>query len=115
MKQKFYKRSTNHYSSLLKNFNSMASLMPFLRASLRETMICKLAIVGKDRDGWEKADEHLTTLMDQEHMITLEDTEAALKRASNTFNVLLPMMHLPRPRFLRPRSRVKIQRLNLRH
>ena len=35
---------------------------------------------AKDKDGWKKADEHLTTLMDQEHMITLEDTEAALKR-----------------------------------
>jgi hypothetical protein len=67
-------------ASLLKNFNSMASLMPFLRASLRQTMIRKLASVGKDKDGWKKADEHLTTLMDQEHMITLEDTEAALKR-----------------------------------
>ena len=67
-------------ASLFKNFNSMASLMPFLRASLRQTMIRKLASVGKDKDGWKKADEHLTTLMDQEHMITLEDTEAALKR-----------------------------------
>jgi hypothetical protein len=43
-------------------------------------MIRKLANVGKDKDGWEKADEHLTTLMDQEHMITLEDTEVAIKR-----------------------------------
>jgi hypothetical protein len=65
---------------LLKNFKSMASLMPFLRASLRQTMIRKLASVGKDKEGWKKADEHLTTLMDQEHMITLEDTEAAVKR-----------------------------------
>ena len=67
-------------ASLLKNFNSMASLMPFLRASLRQTMIRKLASVGKDKDGWKKADEHLTALLDQEHMITLEDTEAAVKR-----------------------------------
>ena len=44
--------------------------MPFLRASLRQTMIRKLASVGKDKEGWKKADEHLTTLMDQEHMIT---------------------------------------------
>jgi hypothetical protein len=50
-------------ASLLKNFNSMASLMPFLRASLRQTMIRKLASVGKDKDGWKKADEHLTTLI----------------------------------------------------
>ena len=67
-------------ASLLKNFNSMASLMPFLGASLRQTMIRKLAMMGKGKDGWEKADEHLTTLMDQEHMISLEDTEVAVKR-----------------------------------
>jgi hypothetical protein len=67
-------------ASLLKNFDSMASLMPFLRASLRQTMIRKLANVGKDKDCWKKADEHLTTRMDQEHMITLKDTEAAIKR-----------------------------------
>jgi len=67
-------------ASLLKNFNSMSSLMPF-RASVRQTMIRKLAMVGKDKEGWKKADDHLTTtLMDQEHMITLEDTGAAIKR-----------------------------------
>ena len=43
-------------------------------------MIHKFATVDKDKDGWKKADEHLTTLMDQEHMITLEDTDAAVKR-----------------------------------
>jgi hypothetical protein len=70
-------------ASLLKNFNSMASsLMPFLRASLHQTMIRKLANVDKDKDGWKKVVAHLTTLMDQEHMITitLEDTDAAVKR-----------------------------------
>ena len=54
--------------------------MPFLRASLRQTMMRRLALVGKDKDGWKKADEHLTILMDQEHMITIEDTDAAIKR-----------------------------------
>ena len=67
-------------ASLLKNFSSMASLMPFLRASLRQSMMRRLALVGKDKDGWKKADEHLTTLMDQDHMITIEDTDAAIKR-----------------------------------
>jgi hypothetical protein len=37
-------------------------------------------MVGKDKDGWKKADEHLTILMDQEHMITIEDTNTAIKR-----------------------------------
>jgi hypothetical protein len=54
-------------SSLLKNFDTIGSLMPFRRASLRQTMIHELATVGKDKDGWKKADEHLTTIMDQEH------------------------------------------------
>jgi hypothetical protein len=67
-------------SSLQKNFTSMQSLMPFLRASLRQSMMRRLALVGKDKDGWKRADEHLTTLMDQEHMITIEDTDAAIKR-----------------------------------
>jgi len=43
-------------------------------------MMCRLATVGKDKDGWKKADEHLTILMDQEHMITIEDTDAAIKQ-----------------------------------
>ena len=38
-------------------------------------MIRKLASVGKDKDGWKKVDDHLTTLMDQEHMITLDDDD----------------------------------------
>jgi hypothetical protein len=43
-------------------------------------MIRKLYSVGKDKDGLKKADEHLSTFMDQEHMINLEDTDAAIKR-----------------------------------
>jgi hypothetical protein len=37
----------------------MASLMLFLRASLRQTMMCKLASVGKDKDGWKSEVEPL--------------------------------------------------------
>jgi hypothetical protein len=43
-------------------------------------MIHQIATVDKDKDGWKKVDDHLTALMDQEHMITLEDTDAAVKR-----------------------------------
>jgi hypothetical protein len=67
-------------SSLLKNFDSIRSVMSFLRASLHQTMIHKLATVDNDKDGWKKADEHLTTLMDKEQMITLQDTDAAVKQ-----------------------------------
>jgi hypothetical protein len=59
-RKSFYEIDTEKMTaSLLKNFNSMASLMPFLRVSLRQTMIRKLATVGEDKDGWKKADEHL--------------------------------------------------------
>ena len=78
-------------ASLLKNFNSMASLMPFLRPSLRQTMIRKLATVGKDKDGWKKADEHLTTLMDQEHMITIEDTDAERESVVYWYSISDPL------------------------
>jgi hypothetical protein len=67
-------------ASLFKNFNSMGSLMSFLRASLPQTMIRKFVSVGKDKDGWKKSNDHLTTLMDQEDMITLEDTETVIKQ-----------------------------------
>jgi hypothetical protein len=89
--------------------------MPFLRASLRQTMIRKLASVGKDKDGWKKVDDHLTTLMDQEHMITLEDTEAVVKRCEQHLQRAATDDASPKARILRPRSRDKIQRLNLRH
>jgi hypothetical protein len=70
-----------------------------------------------------------TILMDQEHMITIEDTDAAIKRCeqhlqraatdegSPADNDAQARYGLPRPRFLRLRwrSRDKIPRLNLLH
>jgi hypothetical protein len=67
--------------SLLKNFSTIKSLMPFLRSSLRQTMIRKLSKVGKDKIAWKKAEEYLTHLQDDDHMLTLDDTDAAIKRA----------------------------------
>ena len=64
---------------LLKNFASIKSLMPFLRSNLRQTIIRKLSKVGKDKDAWKKAEEYLTQLQDDEHMLTLEDTDVAIK------------------------------------
>ena len=48
--------------SLTDNFSTLKSLMPFLRASLRQTMIRKLSKVGKDKEAWKKAENFLTTL-----------------------------------------------------
>ena len=39
---------------LLKFFASIKSLMPFLRSSLRQTMIRKLSKVGKDKEAWKR-------------------------------------------------------------
>ena len=39
--------------------------------------------VGKDRAGWAKADENLTDLIDSDTMLTLENTDDAIKRAEN--------------------------------
>ena len=54
---------------LRKNFATIKSLMPFLRSSLRQTMIRKLSKVGKDKEAWKKAEEYLIQLQDDEHMI----------------------------------------------
>ena len=44
---------------LIKNFATIKSLMPFLRSSLRQTMIRKLSKVGKDKEAWKKAEQYL--------------------------------------------------------
>jgi hypothetical protein len=83
--------------------------MPFLLASLRQTMIRKLANVGKDKDAWKKADEHLTTLMDQEHMITLEDTEAAIKRCEQHLQRAATVDASPKAKVLAPEVEISGQ------
>jgi hypothetical protein len=44
-------------------------------------LIDKLIKVGKDKEPWKKAEEYLEQLQDDEHMMTLEDTDVAIKRA----------------------------------
>ena len=44
-------------------------------------MIHKLRKVEKDKETWKNAEEYLTQLQDNEHMLTLEDTDVAIKRA----------------------------------
>ena len=55
----------------------------FLRASLRQCHIRKLSKVGKDNSAWAKADEYLTNLMDSDTVLTLENTDEAIKRSQN--------------------------------
>ena len=73
-------------SALLTNFSSLKSLLPFLRASLRQTMIKKLSKVGKDKEAWKKGEEFLTQLQDDDHMLTLEDTDTAISRAEKSLH-----------------------------
>ena len=69
--------------TLIPSFKDTATLWAFLRASLRQCHIHKLSKVGKDRAAWAKADEYLTNLMDSDTMLTLENTNDAIKRAEN--------------------------------
>ena len=55
----------------------------FLRASLRQCHIHKLSKVGKDKAAWAKADEYLTNLMDSYTVLTLDNTDEAIKHAQN--------------------------------
>ena len=66
---------------LIANFKDTATLWEFLRSSLRQCHIHKLSKVGKDKAAWAKADEYLTNLMDSDTVLTLENTDEAIKRA----------------------------------
>ena len=66
---------------LCKNFSTIKSLMPFLRSSLRQTMIRKLSKVGKDKKAWKKEEKYLTQFQDDDHMLALGDADMAIKRA----------------------------------
>jgi hypothetical protein len=69
--------------TLITNFKDTETLWVFLRASLRQFHIHKLSKVGKDKTAWAKADEYLTNLMDSDTMLSLENTNDAIKRAEN--------------------------------
>ena len=69
--------------TLTANFKDTATLWDFPRASLRQCHIRKLAHVGKDKTAWAKAEEYLTNLMDSDTMLTLANTDDAIKRAEN--------------------------------
>jgi hypothetical protein len=69
--------------TLIANFKDTATLWEFLRASLRQCHIHKLSKVGKDKAALAKADEYLTNLMDSDTVLTLDNTDEAIKRAQN--------------------------------
>ncbi len=65
--------------TLIANFKDTATLWEFLRASLRQCHINRLSKVGKDKAAWAKADEYLTNLMDSDTVLTLENTDEAIR------------------------------------
>jgi hypothetical protein len=84
-------------ASLLKNFNSMASLMPFLRASLRQTMIRKLASVGKLQraatdDASPKAKVLATEISGQDTAAELAALKATTKAQDAQIKALLAQL-----------------------
>ena len=64
------------------NFVKVDSLMVFMRASLRRALISKLSkvTVGKDKEAWGKAEDHLAGLLNEDQMLTIADTDAAIKK-----------------------------------
>jgi hypothetical protein len=69
--------------TLIANFKDTSTLWAFLRANLRQCHIHKQSKVGKDKAVWAKADEYLTNLMGSDTMLTLENTNDAIKSAEN--------------------------------
>jgi hypothetical protein len=69
--------------TLIANFKDTATLWEFLRASSRQCHIHKLSKVGKDKAALAKAEEYFTNLMDSDTVLTLENTDEAIKRAQN--------------------------------
>jgi hypothetical protein len=63
-----------------KNFVKVDSLVFFMRASLRQALIAKLSKVGKGREAWGKAEDHLAGLLNEDQMLTLEITDAVIKK-----------------------------------
>ena len=54
--------------------------MVFMRASLRQALIAKLSKVGKDKEALGKAEDHLAGLLNEDQMLTIENTDAAIKK-----------------------------------
>ena len=69
--------------TLIANFKDTSTLWVFLCASLIQCHIHKVSKVGKDKAALAKPDEYLTNLMDSDTMLTLENTNYAIKQAEN--------------------------------
>ena len=63
-----------------KNFVKVDILMVFIRPSLRKALITKLSKVGKDKEAWGKAEDHLAGLLNEDQMLTIADTDVDLKK-----------------------------------
>jgi hypothetical protein len=63
-----------------KNFVKVDSLMVFMSVSLRQALITKLSKVGNDMEAWVKVEDHLAGLLNEDLMLTIENTDAVIKK-----------------------------------
>jgi len=56
-------------------------------ASLRQALIAKLSKVGKDKEAWGKADDHLAGLLNEDQMMTIADTDAVIQKFESHIQV----------------------------
>ena len=55
--------------------------MNFFQASVRQSVIQRLAANGHDKEAWRKGADEIANLLHDDTMLTLENISAAMKRA----------------------------------
>ena len=61
-----------------------------MRVSLRQALISKLSKAGKDMEAWGTAEDHIAGLLNEDQMLTLENTDATIKKLRSTCRGLRP-------------------------
>ena len=64
-----------------KNFNDVPTFLKFMRASMRQAMIRRLAKHSTNKAAWSKAEDFIQDLLQTNTALTLETTQMAIDRA----------------------------------
>jgi hypothetical protein len=64
-----------------KNFNDVPTFLKFMRASMRQAMIRRLAKHSTNKAAWSKAEDFIQDLLQKNTALTLETTQMAIDRA----------------------------------
>jgi hypothetical protein len=64
-----------------KNFNDVPTFLKFMRASMRQVMIRRLAKHSTNKAAWSKAEDFIQDLLQKNTALTLETTQMAIDRA----------------------------------